>query len=77
MTTPHDVLKEHDITPTADAERAYRLGCELGYELGVQDAKRDMGPERELRSERDKLGQKVARLEQILTEIGLLSRRAR
>jgi hypothetical protein len=44
-----------------DASKAYRLGYEQA--------------ERELRSERDSLGQKVARLEQLMTEIGLLARR--
>ena len=61
--TPHDVLKQHDITPTIDAERAYRLGYAQA--------------ERELRQDRDELGQKVARLQQMLVEIGLLARRAR
>ncbi len=59
----HDRLSARGITPTIDAERAYRLGYAQG--------------ERELRSERDQLAQKVARLEQILTEIGLMARRAR
>lgn len=57
----HDRLKKAGITPTTDAERAYRLGYEQA--------------ERELRQERDSLGQKVARLEQLMTEIGLLARR--
>lgn len=61
--TAHDVLKRADITPTIDAERAYRLGYEQA--------------ERELRRDRDELAQKVARIEQVLTEIGLMVRRAR
>ena len=59
----HDKLKAKGITPTIDAERAYRLGYAQA--------------ERELRQDRDELGQKVARLQQMLTEIGLLARRAR
>ena len=59
----HDRLAAKGITPTIDAERAYRLGYAQA--------------ERELRQERDELAGKVARLEQILTEIGLLARRAR
>lgn len=59
----HDKLKAEGITPTIDAERAYRLGYSQA--------------EREIRQERDELAQKVARLEQALTEIGLLARRAR
>ena len=57
----HDRLKARGITPTRDAERAYRLGVGDG--------------ERVLRGERDELAQRVAYLEQLLTEIGLLSRR--
>lgn len=63
MTTPHDVLKQHDITPTIDAERAYRLGCEKGYKLGVKDATGDQS--------------RIRRLEQVLTEIGLMVSRTR
>ena len=59
----HDKLRAKGITPTIDAERAYRLGYAQA--------------ERELRQDRDELGQKVARLEQMLTEIGLMVRRAR
>ena len=57
----HAALQRAGIVPTMDASRAYRLGYEQA--------------ERELRSERDSLGQKVARLEQLMTEIGLLARR--
>ena len=67
---PHDVLKEHDITPTIDAERAYRLGCEKGYKLGLEDAK---GDESLLRLREHK----IKKLEQVLTEIGLMARRTR
>ena len=66
----HDVLKEAGITPTTDAEKAYRLGCEGGYKLGLEDAYAE-------RSSYDQLVQKVRRLERALTEIGLLARRAR
>jgi hypothetical protein len=58
----HDRLKARGIVPTMDAERAYRLGYDRG--------------ERELRSERDELAQRVAYLEQLFVEVGLLSRRA-
>jgi hypothetical protein len=57
----HDRLKDAAITPTIDAERAYRLGYDQA--------------ELELRRDRDELAQKVARLEQLMTEIGLLARR--
>ena len=66
--TPHDVLKQHDITPTIDAERAYRLGCEKGYRLALDDAK---GDESLLRLRE----QKIKKLEQILTEIRLIAER--
>ena len=59
----HDRLNAKGITPTIDAERAYRLGYAQA--------------ERELRRDRDELAQKVARLQQMLTEIGLMVRRAR
>lgn len=57
----HERLKARGITPTRDAHRSFELGVEVG--------------ERELRRERDELAQRVAYLEQLLMEIGLLSRR--
>lgn len=69
--SPHDVLKDAGITPTIDAEKAYRLGCEGGYKLGLEDAKP------ELSDSYDELLAKVKRLEQVLMEIGLMARRAR
>jgi hypothetical protein len=57
----HGALQRAGIVPTMDASKAYRVGYNQA--------------ERELRSERDSLGQKVARLEQLMTEIGLLARR--
>ena len=68
--SPHDVLKEHDITPTIDAERAYRLVCEKGYALGLGDAR---GDQSELQSRL----RYIAKLEQVLTEIALLAERVK
>jgi len=57
----HAALQRAGIVPTMDASKAYRLGYDQA--------------ERELRQDRDELAQKVARLEQLMTEIGLLARR--
>ena len=68
--TPHDNLKKAGIVPTTDAEKAYRLGCENGYRLGVKDA---TGDQAELRAAKER----TAWLERVLTEIGLLAARAK
>ena len=68
--TTHDNLKKAGITPTIDAEKAYRLGCEDGYRLGVKDA---TGDQVELRVAKER----AAWLERVLTEISLLAGRAR
>lgn len=69
--TAHDRLKKAGIVPTIDAERAYRLGLDDGreFEGTVND---------ELLREQDKANDRIAWLERLLTEIGLLaSRRVR
>jgi hypothetical protein len=53
----HDRLKARGITPTIDAERAFRLG----YDQAQAEA----------RASERRLSDRVARLERVLTEISL------
>lgn len=67
----HDKLARAGIVPTIDAERAYRLGFDDGREF-----EGDMNDK--LLREQDKANDRIAWLERLLTEIGLLaSRRSR